>query len=54
MSGKPKVQKNSWIVSADTHQPTGYADNAKHLNLTERDRVLETHNQLREWLRNPT
>jgi hypothetical protein len=54
MSGEPKVQMNSWIVSADIHQPTGYADNAKHLKLTERDRVLETSNQLREWLRSPT
>jgi hypothetical protein len=54
MSGKPKVQRNSWIVSVDTHLPTGYPDNAKHPNLTERDPVLETPNQLREWLRSLT
>ena len=53
MSGKPKIKKNSWVVSKLNHLPTGYSESEIHPSLKERDRVLETPNELREWLRNP-
>ncbi len=54
MSGQSKTPRNSWVVSVKTKMPTGYSDTERHTAIEERRIVLETPNQLREWLRNPT
>jgi hypothetical protein len=53
MSGKPKNPRTSWVVSVRTKLPTGYSGTEKDEKLKERERVLESPNELREWLRNP-
>ncbi len=54
MSGQPKTPRNSRVLSVRTKMPTGYSDTERHAAMEERRIVLETPNQLREWLRNPT
>jgi hypothetical protein len=54
MSGKAMDQRNSWVVSVKSGLPTGYPMNAIHPALTQHSRVLNSPNELREWLRNPS
>lgn len=53
MSGRERDARSSWIVSRNTGQPTGYLDSQKDPNLTERDRILGTPEELRGWLESP-
>lgn len=53
MHGRQRAPEYSWIVSAQNHHPTGYADDEKHPSLEERAEVLSTREQLLAWLDNP-
>lgn len=53
MSGRERDARSSWIVSRNTGQPTGYADDQKHPNLVEREQILGTPDELRRWLEDP-
>ena len=54
MTGRDRDQRSSWVVSRDSGQPTGYAEEQKHDALTERERVLSSPEELRVWLRDPS
>jgi len=51
MSGRPKSQENSWVVSASTGLPTGYAEQEMHPDLKYRSKILSTAEELLAWLR---
>ncbi len=53
MSGRARDQRSSWIVSRETKQPTGYADDQIHPELASRDQVIDNPDELRKWLENP-
>lgn len=53
MTGRERDQRSSWIVSRQSGQPTGYAPDQIHPELTSRDRVLNNADELRAWLANP-
>jgi hypothetical protein len=50
MRARPREQANSWIVSKATGQPTGYAAADVHPNLLSNDAVLQTRDELADWL----
>ena len=54
MVGRDRNPESSWIVSRQSGQPTGYADEQKHDALTERERILGSPEDLRNWLRDPS
>jgi hypothetical protein len=54
MTGRERDQRSSWVVSRDSGQPTGYAEEQKHDALTERERILSSPEELRVWLRDPS
>ena len=54
MTGRDRDPHSSWIVSRETGQPTGYAEEKKHSALTERERILSSPEELRVWLRDPS
>ena len=54
MSGLPRSQRYSWVVSATTHLPTGYTEEQMHPALWEREEVISSSFELDEWLRNPS
>lgn len=51
MSDVPKRKLYSWVVSAQTFQPTRYPPSAIHADLQENDEVLSTSLALAEWIR---
>ena len=51
MYKKPKNPLHSWIVSADTSQPTGYVLHQKHPDLEAPPTVHSDSDSLRGWLR---
>jgi hypothetical protein len=53
MSGRERDPHASWIVARNSGHPTGYADNQKHACLTERERIIESPDDLRRWLADP-
>ena len=53
MKGLPKTAQNSWIVSAATGEPTGYAPHERAPELLSRDHVIKTPDALLAWLRSP-
>lgn len=53
MSGRERDPRSSWIVSYKNGQPTGYDADQIHPQISERDTVLRTPDDLRSWLRNP-
>lgn len=54
MVGRDRSPESSWVVSRQTGQPTGYADEQKHGALTERERILGSPEELRHWLKDPS
>jgi hypothetical protein len=54
MVGRDRNPESSWIVSRQSGPPTGYADEQKHDALTERERILGSPEDLRNWLRDPS
>jgi hypothetical protein len=53
MIGRDRDKRSSWVVSRESGQPSGYADEQKHDALTERARILSSPDELRSWLRDP-
>ena len=53
MLGREREQRSSWIVSRQTGLPTGYTPEQTHADISSRDRVLSTPEELRSWLANP-
>ena len=51
MSGKPRTQTNSWVVSKATGRPTGYLANETHPALEQNREVISTPEALAAWLR---
>lgn len=54
MSGRGREPRSSWVVSRQTGQPTGYAEEQIHPSLEERRMVLATPEALRQWLEDPS
>ena len=46
-----KDPRNSWIVSKETGEPTGYADHQKHPDLHRDPHIITTGEELRTLLR---
>jgi hypothetical protein len=40
MSGRPKTQEHSWVVSANAGLPTGYCEQDMHPDLRFRSKIL--------------
>ena len=53
MVGRDRNPESSWIVSRQNGQPTGYGEEQRHPALTERDRIIGSPDELRNWLREP-
>lgn len=51
MQGRAKCPRDSWVVSAETHLPSGYQSTQIHPQLKRNPAVLETPEQLAEWIR---
>jgi hypothetical protein len=54
MTGRDRDPGSSWVVSRESGQPTGYAEEKKHPALTERAKILSSPEELRVWLRDPS
>jgi len=54
MSGRDRDRRSSWVVSRESGQPSGYADDQKHDALTEREKILGSPEELRIWLKDPS
>ncbi|HEX6573515.1 MAG TPA: hypothetical protein VF042_00975 [Gemmatimonadaceae bacterium] len=54
MSGRDRNPESSWVVRRETGQPTGYDADQKHRALTEQERVIESPEELRVWLSDPS
>ena len=53
MVGRDRNPQSSWIVSRQSGEPTGYTEEQRHGSLVERDRIIGSPDELREWLRDP-
>lgn len=53
MGRHSRTPRNSWIVSAATGEPTGYAPHERAPELLSRDHVINTPDALLAWLRSP-
>ena len=53
MHGQKRAPVFSWIVSAQTHEPTGYAPEDRDPALEDRKEVLGTREALLDWLADP-
>jgi len=51
MQGRDRSFVNSWVVSADSHLPTGYAPEEMHPRLAANPEILSTPLDLDAWLR---
>ena len=50
MSGRPRNRLHSWVVNAQTGQPTRYEADDVHPDLLAHERVLTSEDELRAWL----
>ena len=50
MAGRERDTRHSWVVSRRSGQPTGYEATQMHPELTRSDRVIETSEELEQWL----
>lgn len=50
MSGRERDQRHSWVVSSKNGQPSGYEADQMHPELMQSERVLETREELEQWL----
>jgi hypothetical protein len=50
MQRKTKHARNSWVVNKETHLPTDYAESEMHPALLSNLDVLESEEELIEWL----
>lgn len=53
MTGRPRDQRHSWIVSRRNGQPTGYASDEIDPELESRENILGSPDELRVWLADP-
>ena len=53
MVGRERSPHSSWIVSRQTGSPTGYKPEQIHGDLTARERIIGSPEELRVWLSNP-
>lgn len=53
MLGRDRNPRSSWIVNRNTGQPTGYSDEQLDPRLIERERIIGSPDNLRDWLANP-
>lgn len=53
MVGRDRDPRSSWIVSRQTGLPTGYTPDQTHPEITARERVLSSPEELRSWLSRP-
>ena len=53
MTGRDRDKRSSWVVSRESGLPSGYAEEQKHDNLTDRERILGSPDELRNWLKEP-
>jgi len=49
MSGRPKVPRNSWVVSAKDGMPTGYLPSQAHPSLFFNKKVIASPSELAAW-----
>jgi hypothetical protein len=54
MTGRDRDPHGSWIVSRETGMPTGYTEDQIHPELTSRETILSTPQELESWLENPS
>ena len=54
MTGRDRDPHSSWIVSRETGAPTGYSEDQVHPELTSRETILSTPQELENWLENPS
>jgi hypothetical protein len=50
MQGCERDRRHSWVVSRKNGEPTGYEASLVHPSLRERERVIETKEELVRWL----
>jgi hypothetical protein len=50
MQGRERDQRHSWVVSRQTGEPTGYQPEQVHPALREHEQVLDTKEDLADWL----
>lgn len=50
MGRLPKTPKHSWVVRADTLEPSGYSKAQMHPDLRRNAHVINTPAELRDWL----
>ncbi len=53
MQGRPQDPRHSWVVAKKTGQPTGYPQGRKHVDLGDREHVIDDPEGLRRWLQSP-
>ena len=53
MAGRPRTARNSWVVSKESHLPTGYSPEERHPDLASGKEVIEKAHDLKQWLRKP-
>jgi hypothetical protein len=51
MQGCERDRRHSWVVSRANGEPTGYQPTQVHPALHERDRILDSKDELTHWLR---
>ena len=50
MQGRERDQRHSWVVSRKNGEPTGYHPELVHPALREKERVIDTKEDLARWL----
>lgn len=53
MGGRSRTPRDSWIVSQKDGMPTGYQPDQVHAEISARERVLRSGDELKAWLGNP-
>ena len=54
MSGRTRSQRDSWIVSNKDGMPTGYEPGQVHPEITSREQILRSGEDLGSWLESPS
>lgn len=53
MQGAKRSWRYSWVVAQDDGEPSEYHDLQKHPKLRDRDRILDSADELAAWLQDP-
>ena len=54
MGKRSRRPEDSWVVSHSTGMPTGYEPDQLHPDITSRENVISTREDLESWLANPS